>query len=538
MAESAALNLQDVVSYSSMCTSEIDESLLSLQRMPSLSISLPRIPSIFEHPNSLKRHHRYHCPYTEHKGNSSLLNVTFNMLNAIIGTGILTIPYLFGNGLLCCIIVMFSFGVCAIYTWNILIIAGKRVCVFNYEVLIEECFGLIGYCLCCLCIVILNFGGMITFLIIINDALLQLLLIFNLDGYDSIAMLILSLVIILPPCLFRDLSALEKVSLLKMISLLMIILVVFIEFGRSVSNTQSISKQTRGSYSLYFGELSKVPNMIGVVAFSLVCHDSSFLLYQTMESPTKKRWFTLSVWGIFGAAFFILLLTIPCYLTFGNLIQYNMLNNYRIRDPLVIMMRIIFIITLSLTYPSAFFLVRHVIYSSSQKVYAMYVHGFENTIKLKKFMQMKKMKCIKLEAAGQLNRDFTFENSIQNTGEEFDERKAKRLLLLNEIYTVQSAPLSHHLTLTLCIFAANLVCGMYLKNLGLVMGIIGSLSSVHLAFVFPSLVYLKTYDWKQLQNSKSMTDKCYGILLNIPAVALIITGILLAIYGVISSVAS
>ena len=48
---------------------------------------------ILEHPNALKLHQGCQCPYTQHRGTSSLINVTWNILNAIIGTGILGIPY-------------------------------------------------------------------------------------------------------------------------------------------------------------------------------------------------------------------------------------------------------------------------------------------------------------------------------------------------------------------------------------------------------------------------------------------------------------
>ena len=102
---------------------------------------------------------------------------------------------------------MFIFGICVTYTFNILIICGKKKCCFNYEILIEECFGTTGYSLCCFCIVLLNFGGMITFLIIINDAVLQLLQIFNYDQYNLYVTLAISILIIFPSCLFHDLSA-------------------------------------------------------------------------------------------------------------------------------------------------------------------------------------------------------------------------------------------------------------------------------------------------------------------------------------------
>ena len=45
----------------------------------------------------------------------------------------------------------------------------------------------------------------------------------------------------------------------------MIIIVVFVEFGQKCEKVQF-----NAGYTIYFGELSKMPSIIGIIAFSLV----------------------------------------------------------------------------------------------------------------------------------------------------------------------------------------------------------------------------------------------------------------------------
>eukprot|EP01083_Nonionella_stella_P024798 68347_1 len=545
--DSSALNGTNYDSLSSLDTQHsTSESYIPLRLRRSSHPSMKTMSSIIHHPNAINLHHRLDCPYTELRGTSSILNVTWNMLNQIIGTGIFGIPYIYiRGGLLGSMLLMFIFGIIVTYTFNILIVAGKHKRCFNYEVLIEECFGHIGYAACCFCIVLLNFGGMTTFLIIIQDAVQQLLLIFHLEHYTTYAMLVLSFLIIFPPCLYRDLSALEKVSLVKMIAIVTIIIVVFVEFY-IYSETEEVHKC---EYTLYFGSLQDIPRVVGVIAFTLVCHDSSFLLYQTLDNPTQIRWFQLSAFGTFGAMGFILLLTVPAYLTFGNVIQSNMLNNYSIKDPLIIIMRIVFVITLSLTYPSAFFLVRHIVYSSSQKVYVAYKFAMENEKKLKRVMTKKKLYLMQKKTSFRKQRPVFYvpsneDVSVQRVtsfeeyewGIDLDERKERLYIIESEIYTVQTAPIVHHLSTTCLIFATNLACGLTVNNLGLVMGVIGSLSSVNLALVFPCLCYLKTYEWDLVFDKQTkLVRRVTAVMYALPAILVTVLGVWFAIYGVISS---
>merc|ERR1712013_51039 len=58
-------------------------------------------------------------------------------------------------------------------------------------------------------------------------------------------------------------------------------------------------------------------------------------------------------------------------------------------------------------------------------------------------------------------------------------------------FTVHSAPMWLHLTLTALIFSCNLALALCVRNLGSVMSVVGNLPSMNIAFVMPCLCFLK-----------------------------------------------
>jgi len=97
-------------------------------------------------------------------------------------------------------------------------------------------------------------------------------------------------------------------------------------------------------------------------------------------------------------------------------------------------------------------------------------------------------------------------------------------------FTVQTAPLSHHLLFTLTIFSVIVISSLFIQDLGVVMSVFGSVASVNLAFVFPCLCYMKI----MLKSEKLCV---YKIMLNLIAPLLItIIGAIIAIYGVAAAI--
>lgn len=91
-----------------------------------------------------------------------------------------------------------------------------------------------------------------------------------------------------------------------------------------------------------------------------MCHHSSFLLYEALENPTQKRWNQITHISVFSSWLIVMFFGITGYATFTVLSQGDLLENYCFKDDLANIGRILFSITIMLTYPIECFVVREV----------------------------------------------------------------------------------------------------------------------------------------------------------------------------------
>ena len=314
------------------------------------------------------------------------------------------------------------------YTLCLLIRAAKIARVGNYEDLCRHCFGKKGYIAVSLSMLLFDFGALLTYLIILGDSLLPVLNEFfnwNSIYYRRISIIISSIFLILPWLLYRDISKIEKTSAISVFTVFFIIIIIFIKYFQ-IQQDHHQDDYTPIEIN-YFG--SDILTALGTVSFSFVCHDSSFLLYNTLSNPTNRRWSNLTHYSLFIAVAASLIFSIIGYLTFGNKVEPNILINYPQSDYLIICMRITYVITMALTYPISFYVVRHVLYSAAQN-----------------------------------------EKSY---------------------VSVQEASNTVHYGITIPLFLITVIITMFVDNLGLVMSLTGSLAAVIIAFVLPSICYLK-----------------------------------------------
>eukprot|EP01083_Nonionella_stella_P188294 693720_1 len=100
-------------------------------------------------------------------GQSTLTGVTFNLINALLGVGVLVVPISYAKcGILGGIGLMIIFAVICTYTLNLLIYVGRITDVVNYEDVGFEAFGYTGYIAVCLCLLLLDYGVLLTCLIV------------------------------------------------------------------------------------------------------------------------------------------------------------------------------------------------------------------------------------------------------------------------------------------------------------------------------------------------------------------------------------
>jgi len=166
-----------------------------------------------------------------------------------------------------------------------------------------------------------------------------------------------------------------------------------------------------------------------IICFAFVCHDTAYLIFNTLREPTSEAWDATARYGLMAAVGICMLLSIPGYLTFGADTKSNILTNYPIDDPLVIACRCIYIVVMTLVYPMSFFVCRHIV------------------------------------------------NAVVWRGDSHQ--------------PIQSISTARFHGLTAAIFATTVGITLVVRDLGVVMSLTGSLGAVNLAFVFPPACALK-----------------------------------------------
>ena len=183
-------------------------------------------------------------------------------------------------------------------------------------------------------------------------------------------------------------------------------------------------------------------------------------MYGTLRYPTVKRWSTLSSKTCILALVIFTLFGLFGYLLFGDELDSNILNNFPATNMLAIIARIIYCFNAAYTYPVAFYVVRHVCYNC--------YHCRDN----RKFRDCSSF--------------------------------------------VES------LLFTLSIFIISIIIVGEINDLGFILSLTGSVPSVILVFIMPSLCYLKCSEGISIYE---LDSKRFG------AIILLLFGIFIGIFS-------
>jgi sodium-coupled neutral amino acid transporter 11 len=147
---------------------------------------------------------------------------------------------------------------------------------------------------------------------------------------------------------------LAKASTFALVSMLIIVLTVLIQGPMAPAESKG---PVKGSLLINDG----VFQAIGVISFAFVCHHNSLLIYGSLRTPTMDRFAKVTHWstGISMAA--CLAMALAGYLSFGDLTQGNVLNNFPNDNVMVNIARLCFGLNMLTTLPLECFVCREVI---------------------------------------------------------------------------------------------------------------------------------------------------------------------------------
>lgn len=283
-------------------------------------------------------------------GNSSPIAAGFNIVNTIIGSGILALPYALKEaGFYFGIVTLVIMSLFTAFALNALIYGGRHIGAYRYGAVSSAALGRPGYWLLYFAIAVNSIGSCISYLIIIGDTMTPLVqgIPFAVVSRQSVVALS-SIAFTLPLLFFRTLEPLVKPSVISTLCLPVIVLIVAIR-GPFYAPPEPVPMPVMGP--------SVLP-ALGVIAFAYSCTQTCYQVYQTLNTKTLKAWNRAAIFATILAAIIYLTFSIVSYQSFGLATQPNLLNNFDNDDKLANVARLLLAFSLTFTYPMQFYPIR------------------------------------------------------------------------------------------------------------------------------------------------------------------------------------
>ncbi|XP_068803469.1 solute carrier family 38 member 6 isoform X2 [Struthio camelus] len=367
----------------------------------------------------------------------------FNLMNAIMGSGILGLSYAMANtGIMGFSILLLIVASLASYSVFLLLSMCTQTAVTSYEDLGLFAFGPLGKVLVATTIIIQNIGAMSSYLLIVKSELPGAVAGF-LSGDDEsgswyldgrLLLLITSVCVVFPLALLPKIGFLGYTSSLSFFFMVYFALVVIIKkwsipcplpLNSAVENLQ-ISNSTGECKAKLFHLSKESAYAIPTMAFSFLCHTSVLPIYCELQSPSKSRMQNVTVTGI-GLSFLIYFISaLFGYLTFYDKVDSELLQGYSRylpHDIVIMTVKLAILFAVVLTVPL--------------------IH--------------------------------------------FPARKAVLMVFFSHLHVSWIC----HILVTLTLNTTVVLFAMYVPDIKNIFGVVGSTTSTCLLFVYPGLFYLK-----------------------------------------------
>lgn len=394
------------------------------------------------------------------KSKSQISGACSNMVNSIVGAGIIGIPYAFKeSGLVAGVLLLILVSVFTDRTLRMLVELAqfhpklKGIDVLTFEDLMALPFGAMGGNFILGSMLLVAYGAMVAYLLIIKDTVPIVMGVGDDPGEGSFmqrefVMMVASLVIVVPLSMQRDMSSLSFTSALSVLAdiVLVVIIAMFSPVQDSVANAGGLMKVINASwinYGFFIG--------FGVLTTAMTCQHSAFIVSGSLDRLTSKRWAIVTFISMSAACFLCAILGIAGYLGFLENTQGDLLNNFAYDTMEATLARALLAFTMFFTYPMEALVARHVL--------------------------------MKLLYDGDMDGDTTEETSV--LGYYFNRR----------------------VKWTWFLYLASLIPALIIEDLGPVLSITGALGGCSLAYIAPGLVYLGVNGESFLEYMESILKK-------------------------------
>ncbi|KAI9487390.1 MAG: transmembrane amino acid transporter protein-domain-containing protein [Benjaminiella poitrasii] len=292
-------------------------------------------------------------------GSRTKLEVAFNLVNATVGAGIIGLPSAiahagFFTGIFASIVVA-ALAQIGLY---MLIIAGQRVGIYKFALLVEYLLGRPGYHFLNFMICVQAGGGAVSYFILLGDSFPMLfqryLPQYPILGDRTFILIFIGIVCILPLNLSRSIGSLARWSIISVACLPIILLTILIR-APAYAPKEPITLEWVGSD--VFGAL-------GIMAFAFTCHQVAFNNFLTLQDQSVNSWRHTTITSTSISWIISMTFAIIGYLCFGSNVQSNLFMNFESDDPVINLGRFALGISMILTIPMGIFPTREAIQKS------------------------------------------------------------------------------------------------------------------------------------------------------------------------------
>jgi len=333
----------------------------------------------------------------DNKDGAALASHVFNLIKSIVGAGVLGLPAgvaAFGNApsaIVPALVLLVVIGSMSAYGFSLI----GRLCSYthttSYRQVWEETVGpKSGWIPALFCLLVTG-CSVLAYSMILSNTIPALAAFLN-DTWKITAqqgLLGITLAVLLPLCLLKDLKSLAPFSLVGIIGMIYTataMVVRFVqgtyrlpdiaplgqhlesgmddvyydmqrcleEFGKSKCKPYMYSNYGSKGMSAVFSSNAFV--LISMLSTAYMAHYNAPKFYESLRDAPKFR--TLVQWGFGGSILLMALVTAAGYLTFGAASQGLILNNYNTHDKLMTASRFAVTLSLIFSYPLAFVGVR------------------------------------------------------------------------------------------------------------------------------------------------------------------------------------
>ncbi|XP_023372122.1 putative sodium-coupled neutral amino acid transporter 11 isoform X1 [Otolemur garnettii] len=298
---------------------------------------------------------------SEHKRKTCQSAAICNVVNSVIGSSIIGLPYSMKQaGFPLGILLLFWVSYITDFSLVLLIKGGTLSGTDTYQSLVNKTFGFPGYLLLSVLQFVFPFIAMISYNIITGDTMSKVIQ--RIPGVDPknlfvgrhFIIMISTVTFTLPLSLYRDIAKLGKISLVSTVLTALIL-------GLVITRVVTLGPYVPKTEDAWVFAKPNAIQAVGVMSFAFICHHNSFLVYSSLEEPTVAKWSRI-IHTSMAISMFISVLFATCgYLTFTGFTQGDLFENYCRSDDLVTFGRFCYGITVILTYPMECFVTREVI---------------------------------------------------------------------------------------------------------------------------------------------------------------------------------